>query len=164
MRSAVFSRREALPVMLAAIGATFGIPSLAFANGHILMADEALSMVKAGDLVLLDIRRPEEWEQTGVAEGAWPVSMHEADFGDRLVEILQQYRPDQIAFICRTGNRSDFLRSQIESQGLPGIRDVSEGMIGNGRAPGWLARGLPIVSAQEALASYGAAQAAWGQN
>lgn len=160
MKGAVFPRR-ALTAMIAATGVTFGFPGLAFANGHILMADEARTMMGAGDLVLLDIRRPEEWEQTGVAEGAWPVSMHEADFGDRLVAILQQYRPDQIAFICRTGNRSNFLRSQIESQGVPGIRDVSEGMMGNGRAPGWIARDLPIVSAQEALAAYTAAQAAW---
>lgn len=164
MRGAEFSRREALAGMMAATGAVFGFPGIALANGHVLMADDARAMMEAGDLVLLDIRRPEEWEQTGVAEGAWPVSMHEADFGNRLVEILQQYGPDQIAFICRTGNRSNFLRSQIEDQGVPGIRDVSEGMMGNGRAPGWMVRGLPIVSAQEALAAYGTAQAAWGQN
>lgn len=164
MRSTLFSRREALAGMIAMTGVTFCFPGLAFANGHILLADDARGMVEAGDLVLLDIRRPEEWEQTGVAAGAWPVSMHAADFRDRLVEILHQYGPDQIAFICRTGNRSGILRSQIESQGVPGIRDVSEGMMGNGRAPGWMARGLPIVSAQEALAAYGAAQAAWGQN
>lgn len=121
-------------------------------------------MLETGDLILLDIRRPEEWQETGVAKGAWLVSMHQPDFGVRLVKILQRFSPNQIALICRTGNRSNFLRSQIEAQGVVGIRDVSEGMMGNGQLPGWISRGLPIASAEEALADYRAAQTAWAQN
>lgn len=75
----------------------------------ILTAPEASERVASGELVLLDIRTPEEWTETGLADGAWAVSMHTPDFPQQLQEILTRFSPDQIGLICATGGRSFYV-------------------------------------------------------
>ncbi|CAN0606347.1 unnamed protein product, partial [Ectocarpus sp. 12 AP-2014] len=58
------------------------------AETPILSAPEAQARMDAGEMILLDIRTEQEWRETGIAKGAWPVSMHTQDFGARLQEIL----------------------------------------------------------------------------
>ena len=108
-----------------------------------ISAPEALSKVEAGELVLIDIRRPSEWAESGMASVATPLSMHEKGFLEGLEAIKQQNPGKQIALICATGGRSAFLQKELEKRGLGSTIDVSEGMFGNGQAPGWLKRGLP---------------------
>ena len=110
---------------------------------------------------MLDIRSPQEWADTGVAEGAWPVSMHEPDFGARLQAILQNVPTDQIALMCATGGRTAHVINMLRQNGIEGVADLSEGMMGNPLGPGWIARGLPTVSADDAMATYSEATAAW---
>ena len=135
--------------------------SALWAEVPILSAPEAQSRLNAGDLIVLDIRRPAEWKETGVAKGAWPVSMHRSDFGQQLQLILAEYQPDQIALICATGVRTARVTQQLEKYGLTGIHDLSEGMLGNPRGPGWIARGLDIVSAEDAMRLYEAERQGW---
>lgn len=147
---------------VAAIALMFVIATVAaFAETPILSAPEAAQRVTSGEIVLLDIRTPEEWEETGLAEGAWPVSMHTPDFPQQLQAILAIYRPDQIGLICATGGRSSYVAEILEKNGIPGVADVSEGMFGNGTAQGWIARRLTVVSLGEAQAQFKAAQASW---
>lgn len=133
----------------------------ALAEVPILSAPEAQTRLADNSLVLLDIRTPREWRQTGVAEGAWPVSMHRRDFGERLQAILDVYPPDQIALICAVGGRTAQVTAFLDENGIDGVADLSEGMKGNQRGPGWVARGLPVVPLEEAMATYEAAQASW---
>ncbi len=106
-------------------------------------------------------RSPEEWEETGVAQGAWPVSMHRPDFPQQLQAILQRYEPDQVGLICATGGRSAYVVEILEKNGIFGVLDVSEGMIGNVQAAGWIARGMPIVSTEAAQDHYKAVVETW---
>lgn len=131
----------------------------ALAEPPILSAPEAKAKLDAGDLILLDIRSRQEWRETGVAKGAWPVSMHERDFGQRLQAILASYPPEQIGLICATGGRTAHVLSILERNGISGIADLSEGMMGNRRGPGWIARGLEVVPLDEAQDAYDQAQA-----
>ncbi len=133
----------------------------AMAEVPILSAPEAEARMQDGELILLDIRSPEEWRETGIAKGAWPVSMHERDFGERLQAILAQYPPDQIALICAVGGRSGHVTGILEKNGITGVADLSEGMQGNARGPGWIARGLDVVSLDEARAAYEKAAKNW---
>jgi rhodanese-related sulfurtransferase len=59
-----------------------------------------------------------------------------------------------IALICATGGRTGYVVSLLSKDGFKGVIDVSEGMVGNERGPGWIARGLPLVSANEAKEAY----------
>ncbi len=131
------------------------------AQPPVLTAEEAASGMANGDLVVLDIRRPQEWAETGIADGAWPVSMHTPDFPRQLRAILDQYAPEQIALICATGGRTAYVTEVLEKNGITGVADVSEGMFGNGAAIGWIARGLPVVAPQDAMTDYDAAQQSW---
>ena len=47
----------------------------AFAAPLIQTAPDVAQQVNAGEMVLLDIRSRGEWQETGIAAGAWPVSM-----------------------------------------------------------------------------------------
>ena len=50
-----------------------------------------------------------------------------------------------IAVICAAGNRSRWASRFLAEKGFAKVIDVAEGLFGNGRLPGWLARGLPVV-------------------
>lgn len=133
------------------------VPS--FAAPPILSAPDAQAQIEAGDMILLDIRSRGEWQQTGLAKGAWPVSMHEQDFGLRISALLERYRPEQIAIICATGGRTARVADLFERNGIIGVTDISEGMMGNRSGPGWIARGMPIVTLEAAQQAYDAALA-----
>ena len=135
--------------------------SMTLAETPILSAPEAQDRISSGEMVVLDIRSPEEWKETGVAEGAWPVSMHRPDFGQQLQAILAKYEPGQIGLICATGGRTAHVTSILKQNGVEGITDVSEGMMGNPSGPGWIARGMPVVSVEEAEAAYQAVTTDW---
>ena len=138
-------------------------PKALHAETPILSVPEAADRLATGEFILLDIRSPEEWAESGVAEGAWPVSMHVEDFPQRMRAILQNYAPSQIGLICATGSRSSYVANFLEQNGVEGVTDVSEGMFGNPSGEGWIARGLPVLSAEEALANYDKARMSWDQ-
>ncbi len=133
----------------------------AMAETPILSAPDAQAKLTSGDMVLLDIRSPQEWAETGVAEGAWPVSMHDAEFGARLQNILANVPAEQIGLICATGGRTAHVVNILRQNGIDGVIDVSEGMMGNTRGAGWISRGLPVVSLEDATQSFEAATADW---
>lgn len=106
---------------------------------------DVLSSVRDGRLLLVDVRRPDEWERTGLAEGALPIDMRRPDF----VEAVRQARLDAtqpVALICARGVRSQRLTTRLIDAGITPIVDVPEGMLGSFAGPGWLKRGLPVVA------------------
>lgn len=133
----------------------------AIAESPTISAPDAAELVAAGELVLLDIRSPEEWSETGVAEGAWPVSMHTPAFPSQLQAILAQYGPSQVALICATGGRTEYVTDILEKNGIIGVADVSEGMFGNGTDVGWIGRGLPVVTREASEAHFATIQETW---
>ena len=114
-------------------------------------APEAAAALVDGDISLIDVRFRPEWLDTGLAEGAWPISMHEDRFEARLFAArdLSDTRP--VALICATGGRSARLLAALTRAGYAGFIDVSEGMLGSRRGPGWIARGLPTNDLSMAL-------------
>ena len=155
MLALIAQRVWLLLLLIAVTGFTLGVSTPAgFAESVVLTAPRAHDLIKEKEMILLDIRTPEEWAETGLAEGAWPVSMHERDFGKRFTQLLQTYRPDQIGLICATGGRSTRLVDFLASKGIPGVVNVPEGMFGNGKQPGWVARNLPMATLDAAFEDY----------
>jgi rhodanese-related sulfurtransferase len=96
-------------------------------------------------VLLIDIRRPDEWERIGVGAGAIPIDMRRSDFIPALLHLTEG-RPDvAIALICARGVRSARLTAQLQDAGFTNIINVPEGMLGSGAGPGWIAQGLPIT-------------------
>ena len=126
----------------------------AMAAPQIMSAPEAQTALKAGEMFLLDIRAEEEWKEDGIAEGAFPVSMHKDDFGIQLNKILGQIGDRKLGLICATGGRTQYVASILERNGIKNLVDVSESMHGNAKGPGWIKRKLPVVSLEEAQKHY----------
>ncbi|WP_137703299.1 rhodanese-like domain-containing protein [Marimonas lutisalis] len=79
--------------------------------------------------VLVDIRRPEEWKQTGVVEGALLVTYKDAD--SFLEAVGPHLKPGQsLSLICRSGNRTSRAARQVAAA-IPDIEviDIAGGML-----------------------------------
>jgi rhodanese-related sulfurtransferase len=80
---------------------------------------ELLDAQKNGTIIV-DIRRPEEWVETGVIEGAELITAFTADGG--LTPIM---------LYCRTGNRTGMLGDALLNQvGLTNISHLTDGIVG----------------------------------
>jgi rhodanese-related sulfurtransferase len=105
----------------------------------VVSLEEARRLHEAGQVVLIDIREPQE-HATGVAEGAKLLPM--SQIGKRLAEIpTDPAKP--VLLICNTQNRSSntlrALRAQISAEKYAHVRYVHGGM------SDWAKRGWPMV-------------------
>lgn len=136
--------------VLAAAAAFIGLAGCAQEAGPAVAAPDAWSQAQAGKLTLIDIRRPDEWKQTGVAQGALEINMAQpqgvAGFVQQVEAELDGDKSAPIALICRTGNRSTQMQQALRDAGFTHVLNVGEGMAGSAAGPGWIARGLPIES------------------
>ena len=105
----------------------------------------AFDAARDGAILLVDIRRPDEWMETGIPEGATPIDMRRADFIEALDALATGDRGRRIALICARGVRSDRMSARLTEAGFTRIADVPEGMLGSRAGPGWLMRGLPVM-------------------
>lgn len=121
-------------------------------SADIWSAPRAWEALSSDEIRMIDVRSREEWSDTGVAERAWPISMHEARFPERLFAARELAVGRQVALICATGGRSGYIQRSLRKGGYDGFIDVSEGMLGSDLGAGWIAAGLPVVSAEQALA------------
>lgn len=92
---------------------------------------------------VVDVRRPEEWRETGTVEGSERLTFVDAsgrvqpDFLNRLSDLADKDQP--IALICRTGNRTDVLaRHLVERMGYTRVYNVRDGI------SGWIGAGRPV--------------------
>ena len=113
-----------------------------------LSAPEAYAQTQAGKLTLIDIRRPDEWRQTGVAQGAIRVNMLHPQgpqgFVRQVLAEVDGKLDAPIGLICRTGNRTTHMQKVLQDAGFTQVINIKEGMVGSAAGPGWLARRLPV--------------------
>lgn len=108
-----------------------------------LTVSEAHAAAAAGDILLVDIRRPDEWAATGIPASGVPLDMRRADFIEALAEVRASAN-QPVAVICARGVRSARLTRMLEQAGVGPIIDVPEGMLGSLSGPGWLKSDLPL--------------------
>lgn len=114
--------------------------------GGILTAPEAFDQTARGEITLIDIRRPDEWARTGSGEGAHRIDLRDDDFAARVQAAAGGDLNAPVALICARGVRSARVSNQLIQAGFTNIIDVPEGMLGSAAGPGWIARGLPLVT------------------
>ena len=115
-------------------------------SGPSLAAPDAYAQAQAGKLTLIDIRRPDEWRQTGVAKDALQINMAQGDAGF-VAQVAAETGGDKnapIGLICRTGNRTTQMQQVLREAGFTQVYNIKEGMAGSAAGPGWIARGLPL--------------------
>lgn len=122
---------------LAAVGAGLLLPSLGGAENISTLTLSGEALASAEDIVLVDIRRAEEWKQTGVIEGAHLVTYAGAqDFLAKVGPLVG--KGQKLALICRSGNRTSQAARQIAPLVDFEVIDVAGGMLrvtGEGYAP-----------------------------
>jgi rhodanese-related sulfurtransferase len=106
------------------------------AEAPIIAPAEAAQHVTDGKAVLIDVREPKEWAETGVAAPATLLPLSDLT-GDRKQwkEFLEKNRAKELILYCRTGNRSGRAAKLLAEEGYRtsnagGFRD-------------WQAAGLP---------------------
>jgi rhodanese-related sulfurtransferase len=121
-------------------------------DGPTLAAPEAYAEAQAGKLTLIDIRRPDEWRQTGVAKDALRINMAHPQgapgFVGQVASEVGGNLDAPIGLICRTGSRTTRMQQALREAGFTRVYNIREGMVGSSAGPGWIARGLPVERCQ----------------
>lgn len=112
----------------------------------VISATEAHQKASRGHLVLVDVRTPQEWLQTGVPASAHAVTMNQdgATMLAAIDKLVGNDRGRPLAIICRTGNRTGSLLPQLRRAGFTNVTHVGEGVAGSRHGAGWLKAGLPM--------------------
>ncbi|MBC8211803.1 MAG: sulfurtransferase [Gammaproteobacteria bacterium] len=81
-----------------------------------------------------DIRRPDEWRQTGVVEGSQRLTFVDGS-GRLMPDFFTRFsaavgKDDPVILICRTGNRSSVLGKHLmEKMGYTKVYNVRDGIV-----------------------------------
>lgn len=103
---------------------------------------EAARLVASGQAVLVDVREPAEWEESGVAAPA--VLLPKSDFdGDQKQwkEFLAKNGDKQVIVYCRSGSRSGAVAAALAEKD---VKSASAGTLKD-----WTKAGLPVRKADE---------------
>lgn len=102
---------------------------------------ETFEAAQAKRIVLVDIRSPEEWADTGLPQGATPLDADGAAFEPRLAGLRLDNPGKRIVLIDRTGAQAAVMAQKLAGRGWRDLGAVRGGMLGPG---GWLAEKLPV--------------------
>ncbi|MET1415202.1 FKBP-type peptidyl-prolyl cis-trans isomerase [Roseibium sp. HPY-6] len=101
----------------------------------------------AAGATVIDIRRPDEWRETGVLPGSHLVTFFDEsgnvnpEFGAKLQQLISG-PADEIVLICRTGRRSQVLSEYLAGQaGFTNVVNVQDGIVS------WISDGGNVAEA-----------------
>lgn len=142
--------RTSLPPLVGIIGVLLVLLSMpVFAQGFSSVTDisahDAFLALQDEALILVDVRTEGEWNQTGVAQGAMPISMLDPEFLTKLALLTEENPDNPVAFICASGRRSGIVQAELMRMGHQNVFSVFGGTTGSSQALGWIGEGLPIV-------------------
>jgi rhodanese-related sulfurtransferase len=118
-------------------------PAIATAGeGELLTPEDAAMRVKNGDAVLIDIREPSEWEESGVVSTAHLLPMSDLN-GDRKLwnAFLKEHPDSELILYCRSGGRAGRAADTLAKEGFQTAN-------GGGLAD-WIAAEQPLRKADE---------------
>ncbi|NBB96719.1 MAG: rhodanese-like domain-containing protein [Alphaproteobacteria bacterium] len=105
-----------------------GLGSPTLAQQH-YVAQPAASELQSADVLLVDIRRPEEWKQTGVLPNAHLLTYEYFDSPEAFLEALApQLDGRPVALICRTGNRTKIAARALADRLEQPVIDIQGGI------------------------------------
>ncbi len=141
---------------LAAIALLAGlIASPAFADPQTAGSAPAFTTVSSksfaanpGGAVLIDVREPSEWAQTGVPKDSVGISVSRPDFVAEVLKAAGGDKSKPVAVFCRSGNRSVKAANTLLEAGFTNVTNIGDGWIGReGVGAGWGPLNLPKQAA-----------------
>ena len=103
-----------------------------------------LQRMLENDIPIYDVRRPEEWRQTGVVEGSNLLTFVDAS-GRMKPDFIERFSAanslhDPVILICRTGSRTQTLaRFLVEEMGYTQVYNVRDGITR------WISEDRPVT-------------------
>ena len=136
---------------LAFVAGLYG-PSLVSSTPDLLAADgtpykdidiATLKEMQGANIKIIDLRRQDEWDGTGVIEGAVKLTAFDrsGNFIDSFPEQFQDQvsTDDKIVLICWSGYRSSRIAEAISDKGYANVYNVLGGM------SAWIEGGNPVI-------------------
>ena len=124
------------------------VAAQAWAQAGRVSARQAHDLAAAGKATVVDVRSPAEWRDTGIPEGAKPVTIHNAEGAQGFLrEVLTAVGGDRsrpVAVVCARGGRSARAAELLKANGFTNVYDIEDGMLGNAHGDGWIASRLPV--------------------
>lgn len=111
-------------------------------GGYSNINNATLDKMLGEGVILVDIRRPEEWTQTGTVAGSHKITFFtkKGINPNFVTEFMQIAQPtDKVALICRTGNRTKAASKALAQQlGYKHVYNVQNGITS------WIQQGRPV--------------------
>ena len=117
----------------------FGIKEPPYSN----VENDQLQTMLENNVPIYDVRRPEEWHQTGIIEGSQLLTYVAAD-GRVQANFLNRFtadigKDDPVILICRTGSRTSKLAHYlVEELGYTNVFNVEHGITR------WIRENMPV--------------------
>lgn len=99
-------------------------------------------LVEGEDIILIDVRKPEELENDGYIEGAVHIQLEE------MVNMMDEWPEDleaNIVIYCKAGTRGNIAATLMRANGYTNVRNLKGGFLG------WADAGLPYLGGQADL-------------
>ncbi len=110
------------------------MPHIVWAEVVDISINELQTMIESENSVLIDVRTPKEWHQTGIVEGSIPIMFFDEKRRPRVQEWMSQAAPyiapeRDLILICRSGNRSKIIANYlIQQHGYTRVYNVKAGI------------------------------------
>jgi rhodanese-related sulfurtransferase len=100
-------------------------------------------------VAVVDVRRPDEWRQTGVVKGSHLATFfHDKEYKvydvqawlNAFAKVVPKDKP--VILICRTGSRTRLISKLLSQQGYAEVYNVNKGIVR------WIRDGKPVASWQ----------------
>jgi len=99
---------------------------------------EAFERSEAGSLIIIDVREPSEWNETGRPKGSRGASLRRRDFEEEVLTQVVGDRKRPLALTCRSGARAAQATKRLHLVGFSELLVIEGGFIA------WQKASLPI--------------------
>lgn len=106
-----------------------------------LTVDNAHELRLAGRITLIDVRKPEEWNEAGRPQGSHGITLQDDDFNAMVRTVMREDLAAPVAFTCKTGGRSSMAAEKAIAAGHTDVSNVKGGF------QAWEEAGLPVEEA-----------------
>ena len=110
------------------------LPGVIWAEVVDIDIKELQTMNSSGDIVVIDVRTPKEWQQTGIVKGSIPIMFFDEKRKAHAREWMNQASAhitpeNEVILICRSGNRSKTIANYLSQQhGYKRVYNVKGGI------------------------------------
>ena len=99
---------------------------------------EAHEMQQNGEIIIIDVRQPDEWQKNGMPKGAYGVGLSSTDFIGAVEKIAAQHKGCRLALTCQSGMRTKAAIKTLDSHGMKDLYQIKGGLMA------WNRQGLPL--------------------